>query len=344
MSCRLSVVIVTWNVREDVIACLESLYCDAAVAPVELEVIVVDNDSTDGTVESIRQRYPQVAVHANSTNVGFPLANNQALRHARGEYVLLLNPDTEIRTGTLRACLDVLDGNSEIGMVGCRLELEDGSVQLECARRPYLLQHLLLEALYLHMLFPRNRICGDHLMSWWDHRGERDVEAISGAFMMARREVMEQVGGLPAELFMYHEDLAFCLRARRAGWRVRYLGGHSVLHRWRGSSRKSSETLALLEGECKVRLIREAQGPMAGSAARAAFGVRCAIRLVVGGIGMLLPGRSARASRYPRVFDWRIHWLQLVWTLRPGRVAHRMPQPVLPPDPPHAATALSSGR
>jgi GT2 family glycosyltransferase len=339
MSCRLSVVIVTWNVRDVVVACLDSLYRDAAGMPIE--AIVVDNASTDDTVAVIRQRFPQVAVHANSANVGFPLANNQALRHARGDYILFLNPDTEIRPGTLGACMRELDEQHAVGVVGCRLELEDGSVQLEGARRTYLLQHLLLESLYLHMLLPRNRICGDHLMSYWDHTGERDVEAISGAFMMTRREVVQQVGGLPAELFMYHEDMAFCLRARRAGWRIRYLGHHSVLHRWRGSSRRSNELLALLEGETKIRLIREAQGAVAGAVGRFVFAMRCALRLAVAGAGRVLPAR-ALARRYPRVFDWRTHWLQLIWAVRPGRVAHRMPQPVIAADEPRPAGALGT--
>jgi GT2 family glycosyltransferase len=327
MTPRLSVIIVTWNVEDVVVACLESVYRHAGA--VVHEVVLVDNASTDGTVAAVRSRFPQVRVLANATNAGFPLANNQALRVAEGDHILFLNPDTEVSAGAVQACLHVLAEEGDVGVTGCRLELEDGSLQLECARRDFLLHHLLLEALYLHMLLPNNRICGDHRMSYWDHRGERDVEAISGAFMLARRRVVEQVGGLPAELFMYHEDLAFCLRARRAGWRIRYLGDYPVLHRWQRSSARSSAALALLEGEVKTRLIREAQGQLAGAVARWVFAARSLLRLVIGGVGSLLLGGSAVARRYPRVLDWRTHWLQLVWAVRPSHVMHLMPQPVV---------------
>ena len=319
-----SVVIVTWNVEDVITPCLHSLHADAG--DIDLDVVIVDNGSTDATVERIRAGFPGVRVFVNRSNAGFPVANNQALRIARGELVLFLNPDTEVGRGTLQACLDVLDRDPGAGMVGCRLVLEDGTTQFECARRDYRLRHLLLESLYLHMLFPRSRVCGDHLMSYWDHEGEREVEAISGAFMLVRREAVDRVGGLPAELFMYHEDLAFCLRVRRAGWRIRYTSAATVLHRWRGSSRRSSEALALLEGETKVRLVHEAEGRAAAAVARGVFAVRCVLRLGIAGAGALLPQRRALAERYPRVFDWRTHWLQLVWAVWPRAVVHRMPR------------------
>jgi GT2 family glycosyltransferase len=330
MQGRVTVIIVTWNVSELVVSCIESLYRHAA--DMLHEVIVVDNASSDGTVAAVRAHFPDVRLLVNAANVGFPLANNRALQHAKGEFILFLNPDTVIDPGVVQACVRELDAEPTAGVVGCRLELEDGRVQLECARRDYRLEHLVLETLYLHMLLPRSRICGDHLMSWWDHRGERDVESISGAFMLARRSVVDGVGGLPDELFMYHEDQAFCLRARRAGWRIRYLGDHRVLHRWRGSSRRSTDALALLEGETKIRLISEVQGRFAAVIGRAVFAARSALRLIVGSAGALLLRGTAVAERYPRVFDWRTHWLQLQWALQPSRVSHRIPRASLAPD------------
>jgi GT2 family glycosyltransferase len=273
----LSVIIVTWNVRDLTLACLAVLQRELHEIP--SEVIVVDNASGDGTVEAVRAAYPETRIVANRANMGYPAANNQGVAAARGDYVLFLNPDTEPGPGSVAACLSALEADAAVGVAGCRLELEDGSVQLECARHPYLLRHLAMELLYLHMLFPRSRIFGDHLMGYWDHRGERDVEAICGAFMMARRSVVEQVGGLPSDVFMYHEDLAFCLRVRRAGWRIRYLGEHVTLHRWRGSSSKSDAKLALLEGQYKLQLIRDAQGSLSAAVGRVLFAVRCASRL-----------------------------------------------------------------
>jgi GT2 family glycosyltransferase len=335
---RLSVIIVTWNVRELAIACIESVH--RAACDIPLEIIVVDNASDDGTVAGLRARFPDVIVIANEENVGFPIANNQGLRHARGEYLLYLNPDTEVGPGSIQACMRALDADPAIGVAGCRLVLEDGSVQLECARRPYLLRHLAMELLYLHMLFPRSRIFGDHLMGYWDHFGERDVEAICGAFMLARREAVEQVGGLPDEVFMYHEDLAFCLRVRRAGWRIRYLGDHATLHRWRASSSRSDAKLALLEGQYKLQLIRDAQGAAFAAAGRVLFGVRCAVRAVTGLVGSALFGRTRAGRRYARALDWRTHALQLAWTVAPGAVAHLVPAPPARPRSEASAPAL----
>lgn len=343
---RLSVVIVTWNVRDLATACIESVIRTTAGIP--LEIVVIDNASTDGTVPFLRARFPELVVLENRENIGFPLANNAALRHAQGEYVLFLNPDTEVGPGAIAACMDALDADPSIGAAGCRLELEDGRIQLECARRPYLLRHLAMELLYLHMLFPRSRVFGDHLMGYWDHRGERDVEAICGAFMLARRSVVDQVGGLPADVFMYHEDLAFCLRVRGAGWRIRYLGEHVALHRWRGSSSQSDAKLALLEGQYKLQLIRDAQGPSAAAVGRVLFALRCASRLVVGAAGTLLLGRTRFATRYARVFAWRTHGLQLAWAVAPRAVAHLVPGAAAnaggPPDAVRGTTAAASGR
>jgi hypothetical protein len=112
-----------------------------------------------------------------------------------------------------------------------------------------------------------------------------------------------------------------------AGWRIRYLGQYSTLHRWRGSSRSSSRALALLEGECKLRLISDAQGGFAAAIGRGVYAARCALRLVGGGIGSVALSRTNLPHRYPSVFDWRTHGLQLVWALWPWLVADRIPRP-----------------
>jgi GT2 family glycosyltransferase len=310
----LSIIIVTWNVRAVTLDCLASVMEHRDGLAVEL--IVVDNGSTDGTVAAIRVRFPDVTVVEAGTNLGFPRANNAGLQRARGRHVLFLNPDTLVGRRTLRACVAALDHDETVGVVGCRLIDRDGTLQRECGRRIYRLRHLLTELLYLHMLLPRSRTFGHHLMGDWDHRDDRDVEAVSGAFMMARREVVDTLGGLPDELFMYHEDQAFCLRARRLGWRVRLLGSVETVHLGGQSSRQRTDPrFALLEGEYKVRLIDEQQGALAATVARVIFGVRALSRLAAAGISFVVPGGSRLRARYPRVFDMRTHALQLQWAL-----------------------------
>jgi hypothetical protein len=313
---KLSIIVVTWNVRDLTLRCLHTLWSRAG--RLSFEVIVVDNASNDATADAVRLAFPDATVIANEENVGFPRANNQALRVATGEYVLFLNPDTVVGEGTLEACVAALDEDPSVGMVGCRLQYENGEVQLECARRPYGLQHLLMETLYLHMFFPRHPVFGHHLMGDWDHTGTRDVEAICGAFMMVRRDTALRLGGLPEDLFMYHEDLSFCLRLRRAGWRIRYLGDHTTMHYWQRSTRRSYAPIELLEGEHKLLLIREAQGPAAAAVGRGVFAVRSVLRLAIAGAGSMLPDSSPLRNRYPRVFDARRHALQLAWSVAPN--------------------------
>ncbi len=324
----LSVVIVTWNVKEPVLECLEALTHCAGV--LTLEAILVDNASSDGTVETVAEAFPWVRIIQNSQNVGFPRANNQALLEARGRYVLFLNPDTVVGEGTLEACVSELDSDPEIGMVGCRLIYPDGNVQKECARRHYRLRHLIWEAFYLQVGFPDHPIFADQLMGSWDHEGRRDVEALTGAFMMVRRPLALRVGGLPDELFMYHEDLAFCLRISRAGFRIRYLGDVETVHAQGVSSATSPLELSLLEGPVRVALIREKWGRVSGWIARGLFALRSLTRLAIAVVGVLTPGLREAKERYPRVFQARRHLLNLKWVIVPWLVRSRIP--ATPPD------------
>jgi GT2 family glycosyltransferase len=319
----LSILVVSWNVRERVLACLASLACDND-AP-SFEVIVVDNGSTDGTVEAVRSRFPHVVVIANERNVGFPRANNQALALASGRYVLYLNPDTEVVAGTLRACMTELDTHPDIGIAGCRLEGPDGTIQYDGARRTYHVGDLMFEILYLHVLFPRSPFFRRHLYGDWDHRGMRDVEAVCGAFMMTPRALAVAIGGLPEDVFMYHEDLSFCLRVFRMGYRIRYCGDVAIVHHGGQSSGRSGARFGLLEIESKYRYVEEADGQGWASIARVLLLMRAVVRLGICAAGTVLPQRLQ--CRYPRVFDWRTHGLQLYWCVARERAMRFAPGP-----------------
>ena len=316
-----SVIIVTWNSRDDVLRCLASVYR----AQIPLEVFIVDNGSDDGTPDAVRTAFPQAQVIEGHGNIGFPAANNLALRRARGRYVLFLNPDTEVHEGTLAACVAELERDPGIGMVGCRLVYPDGTTQYESARRAYRLGDIVFEAFWLHMFFPRHPLFARQLMGDWDHRGERDVEAVSGAFMLVRRDAALAVGGLPEDLFMYHEDLSFCLRIRAAGWRIRYLGDVTATHYSGRSSSLSPARLYLLEGEMRQRLVREAQGPVAAAAVRPIYFLRSLLRLGIALPGSVLPGLGGLRRRYPKVFHARMHAHHLLWSVWPRAVRPLMP-------------------
>ena len=317
----LSVVIVTWNVRGLILPCLRAL--SEASEGLDVEAIVIDNASDDGTVRAVREAYAGTTVIANGGNGGLPVASNQGLAISRGRHVLFLNPETQVGQGTLVACVAELDAHADVGMVGCRLVYPGGVTQYECARRDYRLRHVLWESAYLPELFRSNAVFAHQVMGDWDHLGRRDVEAISGAFMMVRSGIARAVGGLPEELFRYHEDLALALRVRRAGWKIRYLGDIATLHHGEASRRKSSSPLSLLEGEVRVRLIRERGGPVRAALARPMFGLRSFSRLGIALVGRFLPGLGRLKAARPKAFDVRLHALHVLWTVSP-RAAKRL--------------------
>lgn len=322
---ELSILICSWNVRNDLERTLRSLF--QRDQGLTTKVILVDNGSHDGTVDMVRERYPEVLIIANQANVGFAQANNQALARATGNYVLYLNPDTEVGEGTLKRCFQELAANPDVGMVGCRLLYPDGTIQYECARRAYRLGDLLIESVYLHRFFPDHPVFGRQLMGDWDHQESRDVEAISGAFMMLPRSLAQRLGGMATEVFLYHEDMDLCLRVWQAGYRVRYLAEVSTVHYTsRATVGKWAEPeWALLELETNSRLIRQLQGPVAAVAARFAYGVRSLLRITIAAVGSALPGTARLRERYPAAFNVRRHALQLRWALAPSSVARRLP-------------------
>ncbi len=318
----LSVVVVTWNVRDLTLECLQSVM--AAPGLGDVQVVVVDNASSDGTVEAVQTLFPDAQVIASDRNLGFPVANNLGIAQATGRHVLLLNPDTVVGPDALAACVAALDADPALGAVGCRLTFADGRTQYECGRRAYRLIHLAWEALYLQVLFPRSPVFAHQLMGDWDHKDDRDVEALSGAFMMLRREALNGVGGVPTELFMYHEDLALCLRLRKAGWRLRCVGQVSTIHHGGASSSRSPSAFELLEGEVRVRLIRERSGVFWGLLARLLFGVRQIVRLGVA-LVVQLPGGGRIRRRYPTVASVGKQARLLAWTVAPRFVLADLP-------------------
>ena len=322
---RLSVLICSLNVRDHVMRCLESVL--GRDQGITLEVILVDNASSDDTVERVREQWPQVHVVQNRANVGFAQANNQALARAKGEFVLFLNPDTEVGPGTLRRCVEELAGDPGLGMVGCRLLWPDGEIQYECARSAYRLGDLVLESFYLHRFFPRHRIFGRQLLGDWDHTESRDVEGMSGAFMMLPRTLANELGGMATDVFLYHEDMDLALRVRQRGFRIRYLADVWTIHYTSRSTvgKWLDPNWALLELEANSRLIRQMHGRPAEILARGIYFTRSLARMGVATVGKVIPGLRGVRGKYPTVFSVRRHALQAAWALSPRSVAHRVP-------------------
>ena len=225
---RVSVIIASWNTRDLLAACLESLR--TAFSAGWCEVIVVDNGSADGSPAMVRQRFPAVALICPARNLGFGGANNLGIRAARGRYFVLLNSDTEVPDGALESMCDFMDANPQVGVLGPKLLNLDGSVQLSCRRFPSYRTALFNRYSLLTRLFPRNPYSREYLMTDSGHSDTREVDWVSGACLIARREAVEEVGLLDEAFFMYAEDVDWCYRMHQKGWKVVYYPEVQVLH------------------------------------------------------------------------------------------------------------------
>ena len=227
MAKKICIVIVSYNVCQLLDECLQSV--KRALQGIDGEIYVVDNLSTDGTVETLQPRHPDVHFIANKQNVGFACANNQAIRCTDSEYVLLLNPDTVVYENTLRGVLDFMDQHSEAGGAGVRMLTREGKPAPESRRAiptPWVAM--------LKMLGATRRYYMSHLS--WDEPGQ--IEAISGAFCMLRRKALDQIGLLDEDYFMYGEDIDLSYRLLKGGWQNWYLP-FDIIH-YKGESTQKS--------------------------------------------------------------------------------------------------------
>lgn len=229
---ELSVVVVTFECREHVLRLLGDL--ENAGRDVSLEVFVVDNASSDGTVDAIRKLHPCVDVEALDENVGFGRANNRAIRRAQGQTVLVLNPDTRVTGTALRACLDELRRSPDVGVLTPRVVDELGNFDRRCMRGFPTLWGTFAHVSRLDRLL-RDRRSRQYTMGWLPDDRPADVEAVSGAVMFTRADALRQVAGFDERFFLYGEDIDLCLRMANGGWRVRYWPGATMTHTGRGS-------------------------------------------------------------------------------------------------------------
>jgi hypothetical protein len=203
---------------------------------------VVDNASSDDSVEKVKRRHPGAKLIVNGENLGFAAANNQALRLASGRYVLLLNPDTVLRRDTIRTMVEFLDEHPDAGGAGCKVINPDGSLQLACRRGFPTPGVAFFKMVGLSGLFPKSRTFGAYNLTYLDPDSVTEVDAISGSFMMLRKEALDRVGFLDEAFFMYGEDLDICYRIKRAGWKIYYVPLTEIIH-FKGESAKTVPTL-----------------------------------------------------------------------------------------------------
>ncbi|MFA6540353.1 MAG: glycosyltransferase [Bacteroidota bacterium] len=233
-----SVIIVNYNVRDFLNNALISI--TKSLEGLEWEIFVVDNASDDGSVELLSKNFPSVKIINNPVNVGFAKANNEALAQATGKYFLLINPDTLVQEGTISTLIRFFERQADAGMVGCKILNPDGSFQLPCRRSFPTPWTAFTKTFGLSTLFPASKVFARYNLTYLDPDDTYAVDAISGSFMMVRKDVYEKIGGLDESFFMYGEDLDWCYRVKQGGWKVFYVPSTSIIH-YKGESTRRSD-------------------------------------------------------------------------------------------------------
>jgi N-acetylglucosaminyl-diphospho-decaprenol L-rhamnosyltransferase len=309
---ELSVVIVNWNVRDLLRRCLESVFVAGGPstdhASPRTEVIVVDNASTDGSVEMIRTEFPQVTILTNTANLGFAGGNNQGIAAAQGRYVLLLNADAEVLGDALSVLVQYMGAHSDVGLVGPQLLYPDGRVQSSRRRFPTLAT-LFLESTWLESLAPRSLLNRYYVLDQPDS-ALLDVDWVVGAAMLIRRETLQQVGGLDEGFFMYSEELDWCRRIKAAGWRVVYQPAAQIVHHVGKSSEQAIPDRHINFQRSKIRYTHKYHGPVTAKTLRlyllGSYAWQMAIELAKGLVGHKRALRRQRVAAHWKVLKSRL--------------------------------------
>ncbi|MAG55610.1 MAG: glycosyl transferase [Planctomycetes bacterium] len=224
----ISVVVLSWNTKALLQACLASLR--EARDGLDLEVVVIDNGSEDGSADMVATEFPEVVLERNQDNRGYAIAVNQGIRRSRGRKVCLLGSDTRVRPGTLRALAEFLDANQDVGAVAPPLLDDDGTYQRACMRFPTLLTAIWWDT-PLQSWWANSTELRRYQMKDWDHRGTREIDQPPGTCFMVPRTVIDEVGFMDERLWLFFNDVDWALRIRRAGYRIWYVETPGVFHR-----------------------------------------------------------------------------------------------------------------
>jgi N-acetylglucosaminyl-diphospho-decaprenol L-rhamnosyltransferase len=252
----LSIIVVNWNTLELLAKCLSSVWDEIrTLHPLRVETLVVDNASTDGSAQMVRERFPWVMLIENQDNVGFARANNQAILQSTGRYVLLLNPDTEVRPGALEALVRFMETHPQAGGAGARLLNPDGTLQVSCYPAPTLWREL-WRMFHLDALRPY----GVYHMQDWDVNRHRQVDVVQGACLILRQETLDQVGLLDDEYFIYSEEVDLCHRLQQVGWELYWVPQAQVVHYGGQSTQQVAAEMFLRLYQGKILFFRKHYG------------------------------------------------------------------------------------
>lgn len=295
MAIDVSIVIVNWNAKDYLRDCLQSI---AVQTQIPHETIVLDNASRDGSADMVRSEFPDVILIANTDNKGFAGANNQGIAIAKGRYVLLLNPDTVILDSAIDKTVAFADARPGLGCVGCQVFEDEHTIQRTCFGFPSPL-NTLLALTQLDKLFPRSRFFGRQWMDWWDRATEREVDVVSGMYMLVPRTVIDKIGPMDDDYFVYAEEADWCYRMARAGYFRVFTPCARIVHREGGgkSTRLMSVPMYVQLQKSMLIFHRKNQGILAWAFAKGLFAIAMAGRVLVMSAAAVLGGGERAAAK-----------------------------------------------
>ena len=299
----LSIIIVNWNTRDLLLQCLESVY--QTVRGMEVEVFVVDNGSADGSEAAVKEGFPEVRLVENRLNLGFARANNQALHQSRGDFLLLLNPDAQVKEGAIERLLSFMRDHSETGAAGPQLLNSDGSKQNAIANFPSLATELLNKSL-LRRLFPQ-KFPGKEI----DYPRPIEVDSVIGACMIVQRRAMEEVGFLDEDYFLFLEETDWCFQMKKAGWKIYHLPQAEVYHIQGKSAEKDKRRARVEFYRSRYHFFKKNRGKVQCFFLIAGLMVRLGVELVLMFAGCLLTLFAVKKwrrklSTYAYLLEWHL--------------------------------------
>lgn len=295
----ISIIIVSWNTTGFLENCLASILANPPASP--FDIWVVDNASSDHSARMVRQKFPQVHLIENRENVGFARANNQAIQRCTGKYVLLLNPDTIVAADALQALVKFLDLHPKAGAAGARILNPDGSLQISSHPQPTLSRELWrmfhLDALSPYAAYPRTK---------WETTQPQEVDVLMGACLLVRKEVLDQVGILDENYFIYSEEVDLCYRIQRAGWRIYWVPQAEIVHFGGQSTQQASTEMFLNLYQSKIQYFRKHYGWTAAQIYKLILRIAALSRLML--VPFVIFERSSRRQEHLTLVDcyWRL--------------------------------------
>lgn len=272
---EVSIVTVSWNVKELILECIQSVY--EKTQNYSFEIIIVDNDSKDGTPEAIEKKYPEVKLLKNKNNSGITVANNQGIKASKGQYICLLNPDTHLINNAIDLLVKYLEENTSVSAVGPQSINFGNVIEESCRKGSMSIWTEFLDMTTLTARFPKNRIISRHRLGYWDHMSIRSVDHIATECFIVRKNLLNQIGVMDEQFFMYGDDTDFCRRIKNSGGEIIYFPHAKIFHH-KGSSSKQNSEIPIVVKESYYKYFSKHHG---------VFYALC-YRFTVGIIGLLL--------------------------------------------------------